>query len=104
MPSLVFIASSFRATEENLLFETGQSGLPYFSALQVPLRIFSFIGRDILSKTKTKQKRIRITCPCNEHPLTPHFYIEKVGFSRVYIVFLFLLQTIDCGYSLEPPR
>ena len=47
---------------------------------------------------------IRITCPCNEHPLTPHFYIEKVGFTRVYIFFLFLLQNIDCGYSLEPPR
>ena len=47
---------------------------------------------------------IRITCPCNEHPLKPHFYIEKVGFTRVYIFFLFLLQNIDCGYSLEPPR
>ena len=47
---------------------------------------------------------IRITCPCNEHPLTPHFYIEKVGFTRVYIFFLFLLQNINCGYSLEPPR
>ena len=40
---------------------------------------------------------IRITCPCNEHPLTPHFYIEKVGFTRVYIFSLFLLQNIDCG-------
>ena len=47
---------------------------------------------------------IRITCPCNEQPLTPHFYIEKVGFTRVYIFFLFLLQNIDCGYSLEPPH
>ena len=46
---------------------------------------------------------IRITCPCNEHPLTPHFYIEKVGFTRVYTFFLYLLQNIDCGYSLEPP-
>ena len=34
---------------------------------------------------------IRITCPCNEHPLTTHFYIEKVGFTRVYMFFLFLL-------------
>ena len=47
---------------------------------------------------------IRITYLCNEHPLTPHFYREKVGFTRVYIFFLFLLQNIDCGYSLEPPR
>ena len=44
------------------------------------------------------------TSPCNEYPLTPQFYTEKVGFTRVYIFFLFLLQNIDCGYSLEPPR
>ena len=53
---------------------------------------------------QNRSECIRITCPCNEHPLTPHFYIEKVGFTRVYIFFLFLLQNIDCGYSLEPPR
>ena len=23
------------------------------------------------------------TCPCNVHPLKPHFYIEKLGFTRV---------------------
>ena len=44
------------------------------------------------------------TSPCNEHPLTPHFYIVKLGFTGVYIFFLFLLQNIDCGYSLEPPH
>ena len=26
------------------------------------------------------------TCPCNEHPLTPHFYIVKLGFTGVYII------------------
>ena len=31
------------------------------------------------------------TCPCNVHPLKPHFYIVKVGFTGVYIIFLFLL-------------
>ena len=25
------------------------------------------------------------TCPCYEHPLTPHFNIVKLGFTRVYI-------------------
>ena len=34
---------------------------------------------------------IRITCPCNVYPLTPHFYIVKLGFIEVYIIFLFLL-------------
>ena len=47
---------------------------------------------------------IRKTSPCNEHPFTSHFYIVKLGFTGVYIFFLFLLQNIDCGYSLEPPH
>ena len=44
------------------------------------------------------------TGPYNVFPLEPHFYIEKLGFAGVYIFFSFLLQNIDCGYSLEPPR
>ena len=47
---------------------------------------------------------IRKTCPCNEYPLKPHFYIAKLGYAGVYLFFLFLLQNIYCGYSLEPPR
>ena len=47
---------------------------------------------------------IRITCPCDLYPLTPKFYIVKLGCTGVYIIFLFLLQNIDCGYSLEPPH
>ena len=34
------------------------------------------------------------------HPFKPHFYIVKLGFTGVYIIFLFLLKNIDCGYSL----
>ena len=37
-------------------------------------------------------------------PLEPHFYVEKLGLTGVYLFFLFLFQNIDCGYSLEPPR
>ena len=47
---------------------------------------------------------IRKTCPCNVYPLEPHFYIAKLGYAGVYLFFLFLLQNIDCGYLLEPPR
>ena len=47
---------------------------------------------------------IRKTCPCNVYPLEPHFYIAKLGYAGVGLFFLFLLQNIDCGYSLEPPR
>ena len=39
-------------------------------------------------------------CPCYVHPLIPHFYIVKLGFAGVYIIFLFWLYNIDCGYSL----
>ena len=47
---------------------------------------------------------IRKTFPCKEYPAKPHFYIVKLGYAGVYLCFLFLLQNIDCGYSLEPPR
>ena len=35
-------------------------------------------------------------------PIKPHFYKVKLGFTRVF--FLFLLKNIDCGYSLDPPH
>ena len=50
------------------------------------------------------QAHIRKTCPCNVYPLEPHFYIAKLRYGGVYLFFLFLLQNIDCGYLLEPPR
>ena len=31
------------------------------------------------------------TCPCNECPLTPHFYKVKLGFTGLYLIFIFLL-------------
>ena len=40
----------------------------------------------------------------NFDPLKPHFYIVKLGFTGVYIIFLNTAQNINCGYSLEPPR
>ena len=40
----------------------------------------------------------------NFDPFKPHFYIVKLGFTGVYIIFLISAQNIDCGYSLEPPR
>ena len=44
------------------------------------------------------------TCLYNVDPLKPHFYIVKLGFTGVNIIFLISAQNIDCGYSLEPPR
>ena len=40
----------------------------------------------------------------NFDPLKPHFYIVKLGFTGVYIIFLISAQNIDCGYSIEPPQ
>ena len=41
-------------------------------------------------KVSVDVKFIMQTCPCNEHPLTPHFFIVKLGLTGVYIIFLFL--------------
>ena len=40
----------------------------------------------------------------NFDPLKPHFYIVKLRFTGVYIIFLISAQIVDCGYSLEPPQ
>ena len=42
---------------------------------------------------------IRITSPCNLHPLTP-----RTGVYRVYIFSYFFAENIDCVCSLEPPH
>ena len=39
----------------------------------------------------------------NVDPLKPHFYIEKLGFTGVYIIFLTSAQKHRLWYSLEPP-
>ena len=40
----------------------------------------------------------------NIDPLKPHFYIVKLGFTGVYIIFLISAQKHRLWYSLEPPR
>ena len=35
----------------------------------------------------------------NFDPLKPYFHIAKLGFTGVYIIFLFLPKIIDCGTS-----
>ena len=45
-----------------------------------------------------------VSVKCILPHLIPHFYIVKLGYAGVYVFFLFLLQNIDSGYSLEPPR
>ena len=52
----------------------------------------------------TSGQPITKTCLYNFDPLEPHFYIVKLGFTGLYIIFLISAQNIDCGYSLELPR
>ena len=49
-------------------------------------------------------ENITKTYPYNFDPLKPLFYIVKLGFTGVYIIFLISAQNIVCGYSLEPPH
>ena len=42
--------------------------------------------------------------PTQPHPLKPHFYTVKQGFTGVYIFFLISTQKQDYGYSLEQPH
>ena len=50
-----------------------------------------------------KLSNITKTRVYNFDPLKRHFYNVKLGFTGVFIIFLILLNNIDCGYSLELP-
>ena len=64
----------------------------------------NFINNMLKSRFQEINLVITKNCLCNVYPFEPHFYIAKLGYAWVYLFFLFLLQNIDCGYSLEPPR
>ena len=59
----------------------------------IALELFNFYT-DVITKTRLY----------NFDPLKPHSYLVKLGLTGVFIIFLFLLKNIDCGYSLEPPH
>ena len=63
-------------------------------------------ARDQLEHRVEWNRKLFITKTClyNFDPLKSHFYIVKLGFTGVYIIFLISAQNIDCGYSLEPPH
>ena len=65
-------------------------------------RFMQIITSNLFSEKN--KKSITKTCLYNFDPLKPHFYIVKLDFTGVYIIFLISAQNIDCGYSLEPPR
>ena len=57
-----------------------------------------------LSYRDSSMNHITKTCLYNLTPLKIHFYVVKLEFTGVYIIFLISAQNIDCGYSLELPR
>ena len=61
--------------------------------------LFTLMNKDIFEKWS-----ITKTCLYNADPIKPHFFIVKLGFTGVYIIFLISAKNIDCWYQLEPPR
>ena len=59
------------------------------TCLFVSLVVYHF-GFDAISLVLIIMK----TSPCNEYPLTPHFYIIKLGFTGVYISSYFCSKTL----------
>ena len=62
--------------------------------------------REVVAESYQRQNKMVLitkTCLYNFDPLKPHFYIVKLGFTRVYIIFIISAQNKDCGYLFEPP-
>ena len=58
------------------------------------------IGNNIGQLQTCHQENMSVKCI----PPKPHIYKVKLVFTGVYLLFLILIQNIDCGYSLEPPQ
>ena len=81
-------------------YETGQIQIIWLlkEPTDLALPYLQKKGISEFSKTRASRKHAYIILT----PFKPYFCIGKVGFTGVYIIFLFLLKNIDCGYSLEP--
>ena len=53
------------------------------------------------SLKRIQRKNHHATMSVDCRPLTPHFYIEKLGLTGVIHYFLFFALNIDCGYLLK---
>ena len=76
--------------------------LHFFCSLRTLARITLTLGPPAALDTLFLERRgcITKTRLYNFDPLKPHFYMVKLGFTGVYIIFLISVQNIDCGYSL----
>ena len=76
------------------------SGLTLFA----PACLSGYFGMRTAKTQTSLHILITKTYLYNFDPLKPHFYIVKLGFTGIYIIFLIFAQNHICGYSLEPPR
>ena len=74
-----------------------------FSTFILPLPLIQEGQMSVAGESMFTKYCITKTCLYNFDPLEPHFYIVKLGFTGVYIIFLISAQNIDCGYLLELP-
>ena len=98
-----------------VLFSINKSKLYFLYLVRISIICLAFLftdcrfsdGRLTYSKINRKSEKMPLitkTYLYNFDPVKPHFYIVKLAFTGVYIIFLISSQNIDCGYSLEPPR
>ena len=66
------------------------------AGLELQLKGFVYAEKRYLSNSNLMH--ITKTHLYNFDPLKPHFYIAKLGFTGVYIIFLISAQNIDCEY------
>ena len=68
--------------------QTGQNKI----TMKAQMKLFNIAWQDTLSYKICAVKRITKTCLYYFDPLKPHFYIVKLGFTGVYIIFLISAQ------------
>ena len=83
--------------------QTPSSYFKFYSRLGLVITTF-FKGHYCKPISILAKINITKTCLYNFNPHKPHFYIVKLGFTGVGIIFFISPKNIDCGYSLEPPR
>ena len=67
----------------------------FMSICSLSTLLFQTYYHESISSTLHQGLEHRLeTCPCNEHPFTPYFYIVKLGFTRIYIFLIFALKNI----------
>ena len=87
------------------IFYTNHSNKNYTRQTFSWIKVLSLkINHAVCIQNVYKKTDITKTGLYNFDPLKPHFYIVKLGFTGIYIIFLISAQNIDCGYPLEPPR